>query len=285
MGLLDRVGMVIRSNLNALVSSAEDPEKILEQTIIDMNADLVKLRQAVAQAIAAQKRLEQQYAQNLKDAQQWEERARLALRLALSGGDEALALEALNRKKTATDTAAALKAQVDQMAVQVKTLKDNLTALESKISEAKTKKEMLKARVRAAKASEQIHQAVSRVSTSNAMAAFERMEDKVLQMEARSQAIAELSGDTLESKFQSLQSSANKQDAEFELLEMKRQMGLLPDSPSAGTLPWSASGSSQLNINISVSTPEVQDAPRPSSSSPAKSFDDDITELRRLLES
>ncbi|QEQ01134.1 PspA/IM30 family protein [Thermosynechococcus sp. CL-1] len=281
MGLLDRVGMVIRSNLNAIVSAAEDPEKILEQTIIDMNADLVKLRQAVAQAIAAQKRLEQQYAQNLKDSQQWEERARLAL----SRGDEALALEALNRKKTAADTAAALKAQVDQMAVQVKTLKDNLTALESKISEAKTKKEMLKARVRAAKASEQIHQAVSKVGTSNAMAAFERMEDKVLQMEARSQAIAELSGDTLESKFQALQSSANKQDVEFELLEMKRQMGLLPDASSAGTLPQTSSGSSQLNININVSTPEVQDAPRPSSSSQSKSIDDDMAELRRLLDS
>ncbi|WP_460193853.1 PspA/IM30 family protein [Thermosynechococcus sp. FA-CM-4201] len=281
MGLLDRVGMVIRSNLNALVSAAEDPEKILEQTIIDMNADLVKLRQAVAQAIAAQKRLEQQYTQNLKDAQQWEERARLAL----SRGDEALALEALNRKKTAADTAVALKAQVDQMAVQVKTLKDNLTALESKISEAKTKKEMLKARARAAKASEQIHQAVSKVGTSNAMAAFERMEDKVLQMEARSQAIAELSGDTLESKFQALQSSANKQDVEFELLEMKRQMGLLPDAPSAGTLPQTASGSSQLNININVSTPEVQDAPRPSASSQSKSIDDDMAELRRLLDS
>lgn len=281
MGLLDRVGMVIRSNLNALVSAAEDPEKILEQTIIDMNADLVKLRQAVAQAIAAQKRLEQQYTQNLKDAQQWEERARLAL----SRGDEALALEALNRKKTAADTAVALKAQVDQMAVQVKTLKDNLTALESKISEAKTKKEMLKARARAAKASEQIHQAVSKVGTSNAMAAFERMEDKVLQMEARSQAIAELSGDTLESKFQALQSSANKQDVEFELLEMKRQMGLLPDAPSAGTLPQTSSGSSQLNININVSTPEVQDAPRTSASSQAKSIDDDMAELRRLLDS
>lgn len=281
MGLLDRVGMVIRSNLNALVSAAEDPEKILEQTIIDMNADLVKLRQAVAQAIAAQKRLEQQYTQNLKDAQQWEERARLAL----SRGDEALALEALNRKKTAADTAVALKAQVDQMAVQVKTLKDNLTALESKISEAKTKKEMLKARARAAKASEQIHQAVSKVGTSNAMAAFERMEDKVLQMEARSQAIAELSGDTLESKFQALQSSANKQDVEFELLEMKRQMGLLPDAPAAGTLPQTSSGSSQLNININVSTPEVQDAPRTSASSQAKSIDDDMAELRRLLDS
>ncbi|WNC32141.1 MULTISPECIES: PspA/IM30 family protein [unclassified Thermosynechococcus] len=281
MGLLDRVGMVIRSNLNAIVSAAEDPEKILEQTIIDMNEDLVKLRQAVAQAIAAQKRLEQQYAQNLKDSQQWEERARLAL----SRGDEALALEALNRKKTAADTAAALKAQVDQMAVQVKTLKDNLTALESKISEAKTKKEMLKARVRAAKASEQIHQAVSKVGTSNAMAAFERMEDKVLQMEARSQAIAELSGDTLESKFQALQSSANKQDVEFELVEMKRQMGLLPDAPSAGTLPQTSSGSSQLNININVSTPEVQDAPRPSASSQSKSIDDDMAELRRLLDS
>lgn len=281
MGLLDRVGMVIRSNLNALVSAAEDPEKILEQTIIDMNADLVKLRQAVAQAIAAQKRLEQQYTQNLKDAQQWEERARLAL----SRGDEALALEALNRKKTAADTAAALKAQVDQMAAQVKTLKDNLTALESKISEAKTKKEMLKARARAAKASEQIHQAVSKVGTSNAMAVFDRMEDKVLQMEARSQAIAELSGDTLESKFQALQSSANKQDVEFELLEMKRQMGLLPDAPSAGTLPEGASSSPQLNININVSTPDMQDTPRTGSSSQAKSIDDDMAELRRLLES
>ncbi len=266
MGLLERVGMVVRSNLNALVSAAEDPEKILEQTIIDMNADLVKLRQAVAQAIAAQKRLEQQYTQNLQQAKQWEDRARLAL----SKGDEALAMEALNRKKTAVDTANALKTQVDQMAAQVKTLKDNLTALESKLAEAKTKKEMLKARVRAAKASEQIHQAVSKVSTSNAMAVFDRMEDKVLQMEARSQAIAELSGDTLESPFQALENRAGNDDVQFELLEMKRQLGLLPDASPAGKLPQAITD---------TPTVKIQDTP------PAAAVQDEMAELRRLLDS
>ncbi|WP_448534391.1 PspA/IM30 family protein [Parathermosynechococcus lividus] len=271
MGLLERVGMAVRSNLNALVSAAEDPEKILEQTIIDMNEDLVKLRQAVAQAIAAQKRFEQQYTQNLQQARQWEDRARLAL----SKGDEALAMEALSRKKTATDTAAALKTQVDQMGAQVKTLKDNLTALESKLAEAKTKKEMLKARARAAKASEQIHQAVSKVSTSNAMAVFDRMEDKVLQMEARSQAIAELSGDTLESKFQALESSAGSDEVQFELLEMKKQLGLLPDTSPAGTLPQAVTDTSP-RTSTPPATTDIQDA------SPT-SGEDDIAYLRELL--
>lgn len=271
MGLLERVAMAVRANLNALVSAAEDPEKILEQTIIDMNADLVKLRQAVAQAIAAQKRLEQQYTQNLQQARQWEDRARLAL----SKGDEALAMEALSRKKSATDTAAALKTQVAQMAAQVNALKGNLTALESKLAEAKTKKEMLKARARAAKASEQIHQAISKVGTSNAMAVFDRMEDKVLQMEARSQALAELSGDTLESKFQALESSAGKDDVQFELLEMKKQLGLLPDTSPAGTLPQGVTDAPQADSTPAAAV-DVQDT---SSSSAA----DEIAYLRELL--
>ncbi|XFA73283.1 PspA/IM30 family protein [Thermosynechococcaceae cyanobacterium Okahandja] len=275
MGLLERVGMVVRSNLNAIVSAAEDPEKILEQTIIDMNEDLVKLRQAVAQAIAAQKRLEQQYTQNLQQAKQWEDRARLAL----SKGDEALAMEALNRKKTATDTATALKKQVDQMGAQVKTLKDNLTALESKIAEAKTKKEMLKARARAAKASEQIHQAVSKVGTSNAMAVFDRMEDKVLQMEARSQAIAELSSDTLENQFQALESSAGSDEVQFELLEMKKQLGLLPDASPAGTLPQATTDDVQVSSSPPPAAAEIQDT------APGSSVQDEMAELRRLLDS
>jgi phage shock protein A len=61
MGLFDRVSRVVRSNLNAAVSSAEDPEKILDQAIIDMQEDLVQMRQAVAGAIASQKRVQQQY--------------------------------------------------------------------------------------------------------------------------------------------------------------------------------------------------------------------------------
>lgn len=245
MGLFDRVSRVVRSNLNAVVSAAEDPEKILEQTVVDMQEDLVQLRQAVAQAIASQKRLEQQYNQNLTQANEWERRAMLALQK----GEDNLAREALSRKKTFSETANSLKAQLDQTLVQVDNLKRNMTALESKLSEAKTRKEMLKARARAAKASEQINQAMGRVDTTSAMAAFERMEDKVHQMEARSQAMAELAGDTLESQFAALEAGS---DVDVELAEMKAK--LLGPTPVQGALPSDSTASQAAAID-----PELED--------------------------
>ena len=150
MGLFDRIGRVVKANLNDVVSKAEDPEKILEQSILDMQEDLVQLRQAVAKAIATNKRTEQQYNQAQSQANQWQQRAQLALQK----GDENLAREALVRKKSHAETAATVKVQVDAQRGQVDTLKKNLIQLESKISEAKTKKNMLKARLQAAKANE-----------------------------------------------------------------------------------------------------------------------------------
>ncbi|MCY7391687.1 MAG: PspA/IM30 family protein, partial [Leptolyngbyaceae cyanobacterium CAN_BIN12] len=141
MGLFDRVSRVVRANLNDVVSKAEDPEKILEQTIIDMQEDLVQMRQAVASAIASQKRSQQQHNQAQTEATNWQQRAQLAIQK----GDEGLAREALVRKKTNSETAASLKTQLDQQVTMVDTLKRNLIALEGKISEAKTKKDMLKA--------------------------------------------------------------------------------------------------------------------------------------------
>jgi phage shock protein A len=217
MGLFDRVSRVARANLNDMVSKAEDPEKILEQTIIDMQEDLVQLRQAVASAIASQKRTQQQYNQAQTESNNWQQRAQLALQK----GDENLAREALVRKKTHAETSTALKTQLDQQNSTVETLKRNLIAIEGKISEAKTKKDMLKARVSAAKASEQLQSTVGRMNTSSAMSAFERMEDKVLQMEARSQAAAELAGADLESQFAQLESGSNVDD---ELASMKAQL-------------------------------------------------------------
>jgi phage shock protein A len=217
MGLFDRVSRVVRSNLNAAVSAAENPEKILEQAIIDMQEDLMQLRQAVASAIASQKRMQQQYNQAQSESNNWQQRAQLALQK----GDENLAREALNRKKVQTETAGALKTQLDQQAATVDTLKRNLIALEGKISEAKTKKDMLKARASAAKANEQLQGTMSSLNTSSAMGAFERMEEKVLQMEARSQAAAELAGADLESQFAALESGS---DVDDELAAMKAQL-------------------------------------------------------------
>ncbi|HEY9612303.1 PspA/IM30 family protein [Allocoleopsis sp.] len=217
MGLFDRLSRVVRANLNDMVSKAEDPEKILEQAIIDMQEDLIQLRQAVARAIATQKRTEQQYNKNQSEANNWQNRAQLAL----SKGDENLAREALLRKKAVAEAAATQKTMLEQQTTQVDSLKKNLIALESKISEAKTKKDMLKSRAAAAKANEQLQGTIGRLGTGSAMAAFERMEDKVLELEARSQAGYELAGNNLEAQFAQLEGGS---DVDDELAQMKAQL-------------------------------------------------------------
>ncbi|GAC1503200.1 MAG: PspA/IM30 family protein [Chamaesiphon sp.] len=251
MGLFDRISRVVRSNLNDMVSKAEDPEKILEQSIIDMQEDLVQLRQAVAQAIATQKRSEQQYNKAQTESNSWQQRAQLALQK----GDEALAREALVRKKTNSDTAGALKAQIDQQTGQVDTLKRNLIALESKISEAKTKKDMLKARAQAAKANEQLQNTIGSLNTSSAMGAFERMEEKVLMMEARSQSAAELAGSDLENQFKLLESGS---DVEDELAMMKAQLLGSATQPSQALPPASPAASSKSHEIVDSELEELR---------------------------
>lgn len=216
MGLFDRIARVIRATLNGWVSQAEDPEKILEQTVLDMQEDLIRLRQAVAQAIATQKRTERQQIQADSTAKEWYQRAQLALQK----GEETLAREALTRRKTYQDTATALKTQLEQQSSIVTQMKQNMVTLEGKLAEAKTKKDMYIARARSAKASEQLNEMLGNSGMNNSIAAFERMEEKVLELEARSEAIAELNTDTLESRFASLEGG----DVDAELASMKAQL-------------------------------------------------------------
>jgi phage shock protein A len=255
MGIFDRIGRVIRSNINDIVDKAEDPEKVLEQSIRDMGDDLVKMRQAVAQAIASQKRTEQQYKKNHAEVNTWQQRAQLAL----SKGEETLAREALVRKKTYADTANTLKTQLDAQSQQIDSLRRNLTALESKISEAKTKKDMLKARLSAAKANEQLQSTISNINTSSAMSAFERMEDKVLQMEAVSQSTAELAGMGEEGKWAALEGGSEVED---ELAMMKAQL----------------SGASEPSAALPASDETSSDK-----TSSASELDDELEQLRKDL--
>ncbi|MDB9517118.1 PspA/IM30 family protein [Roseofilum reptotaenium CS-1145] len=252
MGLFDRIGRVLRANINDLVNKAEDPEKILEQSIIDMQEDLIQLRQAVASAIASQKKSQQQYNTAQNEANKWQQRAQLALQK----GDENLAREALQRKKAQSDSATTIKVSLEQQTAQVDTLKKNLMQLEGKISEAKTKKDMLKARMQAAKAQENLQNTVSNIGTSSSLAAFDRMEEKVLQMEARSQAAYEIGGTGIEEQFAALEGS----DVDDELAAMKAQ--LTGASPNQAALPQGTPDSSR-------STSEV---------------DDDLEQLRRELD-
>jgi phage shock protein A len=246
MGFFDRLSRLVRANANAAISSMEDPAKILDQSVADMQADLVKLRQAVATAIASQKRIKNQAEQAQTQANTWYERAELALKK----GEEDLAREALGRRKTCQDTATALSAQMQGQAAQVEQLKQSLVKLESKIAEAKTKKDMLKARAQAAQAQEQLQSAVGNLGTNSSMAAFERMEEKVEALEARSQAAAELAGADLESQFAALE-GAPEVDAELEALK-----GKLSGSSAAAALP--ASGNAVQPVKVQEVDAELE---------------------------
>jgi phage shock protein A len=226
--LFARFFRVIRSYANSVVSGAEDPEKLLDQTVNEMQDDLIRMRQASAQVMASQKQLEAKYNQAKDTEQQWLKRAELALRK----GEEELAREALTRKKGYETNANALKVQLDAQKKAVDQLVGNTRMLESKLGEAKNKKETLKARAKSAATSKQIQEMVQGLNTSNAMVAFERMEQKVMALESEAESAMQLAtGDELENKFARLEGS----DVDDELQAMKK--GMLTGSSSKPSLP------------------------------------------------
>jgi len=232
MGLVDRILRIIRANLNELIGQTEDPEKILEQAVEDMQQDLIQLRQAVAGAIASQKRTERQASQAQTLAQDWYNKAQLSL----NKGDDNLAREALTRRKSYQETAKALQTQLSEQTNLVTKLKENMRTVESKISEAKTKKDLYIARARSAHASQKINEMLGHVGTGSAMKAFEKMEEKVLELEAQSEALQELGGDQLEKKYAALE-AGNDIEAELAAMKTKLMTGTesakLPPSKSA----------------------------------------------------
>lgn len=208
MNLFDRFARVVKSYANAIISSFEDPEKILEQTVLEMNNDLIKMRQATAQVLASQKQLENKYKAAQQASEDWYRRAQLAL----GKGDEDLAREALKRRKSFADNASALKSQLDQQKGVVDNLVSNTRLLESKIQEAKSKKDTLKARAQSAKTANKVSEMLGNVNTSSALSAFERMEEKVVALESQAEALNQLSTDELAGKFALLESSSVDDD-------------------------------------------------------------------------
>ncbi len=226
MGFFGRLATLIKSNLNDLINRAEDPEKMLNQVILDMNAQLVEAKKQVAVAIADEKRLQKQYNNEASVGEEWTRKAMMAVR----AGDDNLAKEALLRKKEHDQLSENYKEQWDRQRTAVDQLKTALRALNNKIEEAKRKKNVLIARKRRAEAMKNIQETMSGLSDTSAFDTFDRMSTHIDQMEAEAEANAELSeeytGDVLTHKFSQLEATAG---ADAELDELKRQMGVLPE--------------------------------------------------------
>ncbi len=215
MGLLDRISRLVRSNVNSLVNGAEDPEKVLQQAVADMQVDLVSMRQAVAQAIATQKRTERQNEQAIRAAQEWYNRAQIALQK----GEEDTAREALTRRQSYEKNARTLQGQLGQQTDIVKKLKANMIALEGQLADARTKKDMYIARARAAQSTARLNERI--VGTTGAIGAFEKMEARVLDLEAQAEVASELGVDPLDQQFSQLEGQSN---VEAQLAQMKARM-------------------------------------------------------------
>ena len=214
MEVIKRILQVIRANVNSLVSNPEDPEKILEKAFMEMQENLVQLRQGVAAAIATQKRTERQAAAAASQAEEWYRRAQLSLQQ----GNESLAREALTKRKFYQETATTLTNQIQQQQDIVAKLKQDMRTLELKLAEVKTKKDMYIARARSAEASYRLQEMLTGISDTSSLGALERMEEKVLQIESQSEAMNLLGSDDLERKIASLNAD---QDIDTELTAMK----------------------------------------------------------------
>jgi phage shock protein A len=225
MGIFQRLGRIISSNINALLSKAEDPEKMLEQLVKEMDKQLLEAKKQVAVAIADEKRLARQWEKEVREAKEWERKAMVAVR----AGDDALAKEALARKRQHQDLADQYKQQWEAQRRAVEQLKQALVQLSGKIEEAKRKKALLIARKKRAEAQKAINETLAGLSESSALGDFQRMEERIDQMAAEAEAgielHAEMSGTDVEQKFRQLEAGAG---GDMELESLKRKMGLLP---------------------------------------------------------
>ena len=246
MGIFSRLGTLIKSNINDLISRAEDPEKMLNQVLLEMQQQLVEAKKAVAVAIADEKRLQKQYNSELDKAKEWERKAMLAVR----AGDDNLARQALVRKQEHENISAQFQQQWIAQKAAVDKLKDALRLLANKIEEAKRKKNILIARKKRAEAQRQIANTMQGLGDTSAFDTFDRMAEKITMLEAEAEAGAELageiSGDTLESKFLALESGGHGTEDDA-LAELKAKMGLLEAGNTTSTPQLAAKSSASLS--------------------------------------
>ena len=222
MGIFKRLSDIIKANLNDLLNRAEDPEKMLNQMLVEMKEQLADAKRQVAVAIADEKKLKRQLDAQVEEATKWEQRAMAALQ----AGKEDLAKQALARRNEAQGLAQQYQEQWEKQAEAVEALKTALRGLNQKIEEAKRRKDLLIARKKRAEAQRQIQETLQGIGQSSAFETFERMEQKVLEAEAQAEASvdlnAELAGLDLEDQFKGLETTALDTD----LAELRSRMGM-----------------------------------------------------------
>ncbi len=245
MALFRRISDILRSNINDLISRAEDPEKLLDAAIEDMQRQLVDAKSRVALSIADEKRLQKHHEGEARKADEWETKAMAAVR----AGREDLALEALGRKREHQAAARQYQDQLDGQKSAVDELKRALSDLSSKLDETRRKRTLLLARAKRAEAQRQLADTLTSTNRSSVREKLEQLEARVEQAEAQAEANWEIAANSGELDYEKSLSAEiemlgepNSQQELAQLQARVRELDALSDGregepPAAAALP------------------------------------------------
>ena len=225
MGILSRFKDIMSSNINALLDKAEDPEKMIDQTLRNLNNDLAKVKEETAEVMAdeakAKRNLDECNAE-IARMQQYAEKAVVA-------GNDADATRFLTEKSKLVAKQATLQQVYDVSAANAMKMRQMHDKLVNDIAELDSRKDAIKAKIRLAKAQQDINKMTSKVNSESSFASFQRMEDKADAMLDVAAAESELNATTAASEVDNL---ASKYDAspdaavQDELAALKAKMGM-----------------------------------------------------------
>ena len=202
MALLERVGTLLRANLNDLIDKAEDPEKLMKQLVLDMENQLMQVKTQVAIAIADEHLLEKKRKEHEASEAEWQRKAELAVRK----GDDGLARAALERSLSHKHMAASFVQQLEDQKVEVETLKNALRHLDQKLQETRARCELLIAEHRRARVVGRAQHAREAIDKTDRATSIDRMKTRIAGAEARNVASRELmEEDSLEDRFAALE--------------------------------------------------------------------------------
>ena len=234
-GYMDRFVSILKGKLGRTLDDLEDPEEQLALVVEELNDQVSELRKAVAIPMAQEKRLKLDIEERLAKADEWNQRAILAL----DQGDEDLARQALIKKEELEESAVVLQGDWETQRAAADRLKADLEAARRRVSEAKSSFALIVARHKSALAKKSIADRTSAGAEDSAAQLMERLNEKILRIEAETEAQLEMSGeslgDDLEAKFLELERE-KKGDRALDELKASRAAGSsAAEAPGAGT--------------------------------------------------
>ncbi|MEV7647952.1 PspA/IM30 family protein [Arthrobacter sp. NPDC089319] len=242
--IFGRIAQLAKANINSLIDQAEDPQKMLDQMVRDYTNNIAEAESAVAQTIGNLRMLQDDYNQDLENANSWGNKALAASRKAdeyRSAGQatdaekfDNLAKVAIQRQISSENEAKGAEPTISSQTEIVEKLKQGLNQMKSKLNELQNKRDELIARSKTVQAQTQVHDAIKSIDVLDPTSEVGRFEEKIRREEAKVRGQAELAASSLDAQFESLEDLGEQTEVEARLAALKAGSSTAPSSLEAG---------------------------------------------------